>query len=65
MIVSLNQKFGELKLVHRFAVHSLVKETRKPVSESISANDASNSPSTGDPFEVMKRHCNFIILQHK
>ena len=56
MIVSLNQKFGELKLVHRIAVYSPANETKKPVSESISANYASNSPSTGDPFEVMERH---------
>ena len=56
MIVSLNQKFGELKLVHRIAVYSPANETRKPVSASILANDASNSPSAGDPFEVMKRH---------
>ena len=35
-------------------VHSLVNETRKPVSESNSAYDVANSPSTGDPFEVIK-----------
>ena len=55
--------FGELKLVHRFVVHSLVKETRKPNLESISANDASYGSSTEDLFEDMKKH--FIILQHE
>ena len=44
-------EIGVLKLV---PVHSLVNETRKPVSESNSAYDVANSPSTGDPFEVIK-----------